>query len=233
MSRDVITGKIENTQSISRYHFNFNNPLRYVDLNGWVSNEQFRLDEFNEHLKNPNHAITCSKIYNQIKDAKSAEQTEIKIEAVFWKIFKTTISISDLRDKSVLQATLEYGLKYEEWERNMSKTDLKEELKGKISKVKILFGLQLAHWSGGMEDPKARITAGMSRRVLDMKNNFIGARMEELAPGENAKIEDVRKAYQQAVKEWEESMKQITEGKITGYGIYEENYKKDKSNEKK
>ena len=54
-----------------------------------------------------------------------------------------------------------------------------------------------------------------------MKNNFLGARMEELAPGQDAKLEDVRKAYKQAVKEYEESMKSITEGNIGGYDFYQ------------
>ncbi len=227
VSKDLLGGKIEKTQSVSRYHFNFNNPLRYIDLDGFVSDEQFKLKEFNEHLRNPNHAITCSRIYQQIKDAKNEGKGEIKIKSVFWTIFETTITISDLKEKSILQATIEYGLKYEEWEKNLTPDDLREEYedyknpRNLMKYAKLQQGLAMAHMSGSIKHDCRSFFSGLPRRILDMKNNFLGARMEELAPSQDAKLEDVRKAYKQAVKEYEESMKSITEGNIGGYDFYQ------------
>ena len=226
-SKDPISGKIANPQSLNRYIFCNNNPIRLIDLLGLEGEALFK-ETYNKLYNNTegknkevialntDHAISWNPYYDEIKNAIENGETEITIEQTFYEgRFATSFTFQLMEDgeyKTPLEVVGELSFAYEEWEKTLTLGDLTEKGRRSAPEYQIA-GLLGAHDSGSFNDYKTRSNKGrehiMSRREWDMMSNFIGVRFYELVKYKN---KEPIEALSQAYRDWSQLQKDNNRG---------------------
>lgn len=211
---------------------------------------EFSQDKGSE-LNNIAHVIEAMRIYSLFLDLKENNIKTSIVATQFWRgtLKSYNIVIRKIKEKSPLKLTMEFMWKTENWQSNQgfqgiaahfsSKT--KKKLRHSITTFKIndfistsmgaLRASYIASASGWYWNDPLRIGYKISElkdmssyefvREMDMKNDWLGARMIDILENGDEEQSGIEAAYKIALYEWKKNKDTIIMGNIPGDLKYE------------
>ncbi len=201
-------------------------------------------DDQGEELNNIAHVIEAIRIYKLFSELKSIGVEKKVIASQFWRgtLRSYNICIKNISEESALALTMEFMWKTENWQSNQGFQGVTAHFSSKTKrslfdsltsfKMKKFSSMALGAFRASYiasasgwcwNDPLligSRISElkGMSDyeyvREMDMKNDWLGARMIDIIRDTSIEDEDITKAYEIALDEWNKSKSIIIKGRI-------------------